>query len=358
MTPRPSGAGRSTAGGTPPPEGRGVAVPGPVPGPVRRWVLGARPRTLPAAVVPVLVGTATGWLLGAASRGWSVGGRAPGVLPAGPVGGLDGLVWWRAACALVVALAVQVGTNYANDYSDGIRGTDDARVGPLRLVGSGLVEPRSVKAASWAAFAVAGFAGLALAAATTWWLLPVGAACFAAGWLYTGGPRPYGYIGLGELFVFAFFGVVATVGSSFVQLDHVLLPARGATGAVPGFDRFLALWAAIPVGLLATALLEANNLRDLTGDAATGKRTLAVRLGRRRAGWLYVGSIAGAVAGVALVATVRPFALITLLALPIAIAPVRAVLGGAAGRELLPVLGSTGRLQLVMGVLLALGIVL
>jgi len=358
VIPQPSGAGRSFAVGSPVPPGGGDVGATPVPGPVRRWVLGARPRTLPAALVPVLVGTAVGWLLGEVLQQWSVAGRPSG-FPTGPVTGLDGFVWWRAAGALVVALAVQVGTNYANDYSDGVRGTDDVRVGPLRLVASGLATPRSVKTASWAAFTVAGFAGLALAAATTWWLLPVGAACFAAGWLYTGGPRPYGYLGLGEVFVFVFFGVVATVGSSFVQVGHLLLPlVPGRSTAGPAFDRLLPLWASIPVGLLATALLEANNLRDIVGDAATGKRTLAVRLGRRRAGWLYVGSIVGAVAGVALAAAVRPFALIALLALPLAVAPVRSVIGGAEGHGLLPVLGATGRLQLAMGLLLALGILL
>jgi len=329
------------------------------PGPVKRWLLGARPRTLPAAVVPVLVGTAAGWTLAQAAELLT---RSPslGSIPVGPESGTQGLIWWRALCALVVALGVQVGTNYANDYADGVRGTDDQRVGPIRLVASGLATPGQVKVAAWMAFAVAGVAGLALAAATTWWLVPVGALCFAAGWLYTGGPRPYGYLGLGEVFVFVFFGVVATVGSSFVQLGHVWLPlpAHAGGSAQLGLDRLLALWAAIPVGFLATALLEANNLRDIEGDAVAGKRTLAVRLGRRRAGWLYVGSIGLAVVGVVLVAVVRPFALLALVALPLALRPVRLVLGGAEGRDLLPVLGSTGKLQLTMGVLLALGIAL
>ena len=305
-------------------------APAAVPGPLSRWVAGARPRTLPAAAVPVVVGTAVGWWLRSGAPG---GGR----LVAGP----EEVIWWRAALALVVALALQVGTNYANDYSDGVRGTDRGRVGPLRLVASGSATPESVRRAALACFGVAGAAGLALAASTTWWLVPVGAACVIAGWLYTGGPRPYGYLGLGEAFVFLFFGVVATVGSAYVQ--------RQAFGL---------WWVCVPVGLLSTALLEANNLRDVAGDAAAGKRTLAVRVGPRRARWLYVGSLAGVVAGIAGAAVVRPWALVALGALPLALRPSRAVLGGASGRELLAVLARTGQLQLAVGALLALGIVL
>ncbi len=251
------------------------------------------------------------------------------------------VIWWRAACALVVALALQVGTNYANDYSDGIRGTDRGRVGPLRLVASGAASPRGVRLAAWLCFLVAGGAGLALAAVTTWWLVPLGAACIAAGWLYTGGPRPYGYLGLGELFVFACFGLVATVGSAYVQSGGLSL-----------------WWAAVPVGLLSTALLEANNLRDVAGDAAAGKRTVAVRVGPRRARWLYAGSLAGVGLGILAVGAVRPVALVALVGLARALRPGRAVLAGAQGRELLPVLGATGRLQLAVGILLAVGIVL
>jgi 1,4-dihydroxy-2-naphthoate polyprenyltransferase len=305
-------------------------VPAAIPGPLARWVVGARPRTLPAAAVPVVVGTAVGWWL---RSGAHAGARL--------VAGLGSVIWWRAGLALVVALALQIGTNYANDYSDGLRGTDRGRVGPLRLVASGAAAPGSVRGAALACFGVAGAAGLALAAWTNWWLVPVGAACVAAGWLYTGGPRPYGYLGLGEAFVFVFFGVVATVGSAYVQSKT-----------------FGLWWACVPVGLLSTALLEANNLRDVAGDAAAGKRTLAVRVGPRRARWLYVGSLAGVAAGVAGVAVVRPWALLALGALALAVRPVRAVLHGADARELLPVLGRTGRLQLVAGALLALGIVL
>jgi 1,4-dihydroxy-2-naphthoate octaprenyltransferase len=285
-------------------------------------VLGARPRTLAAAVVPVAVGTATGWWL-----------RHP----------VGGVIWWRALAAAVVALAIQVGTNYANDYADGVRGTDEVRVGPLRLVASGLASPGAVRAAALVSFGVAGVAGLALAAATSWWLLAVGAACFAAGWFYTGGPRPYGYLGLGELFVFVFFGLVATVGSAYVQAGRVA---------------WVAVAAAVPVGFLATALLEANNLRDVDGDRRAAKRTLAVRLGRPRASWLYVGALLGVAVGVVLVALWRPFALLALLAAPLAVEPVATVRRGAEGRALLPVLGATGRLQLVVGALLTLGICL
>lgn len=306
-----------------------AAVPA-VPGPVGRWVAGARPRTLAAAAAPVLVGTAVGW--------WSRSGGTSGMQT---VGGAGEVIWWRAVCALVVALALQVGANFANDYSDGVRGTDRGRVGPMRLVASGAAEPRTVRLAAWACFAVAGVAGLVLAAATTWWLVPIGAACVAAGWLYTGGPKPYGYLGLGEVFVFLFFGIVATAGSAYVQSGSLAL-----------------WWAGVPVGLLATALLEANNLRDVEGDRLAGKRTLAVRAGPRRARWLYVGSMLAAAAGVVAVAAVRPLVLIALGAFVLALGPSRAVLEGAEGRELLPVLGRTGRVQVAVAVLIAIGIVL
>ena len=307
-----------------------TTVPAAIPGPLARWVAGARPRTLAAAAVPVVVGTAVGW--------WIRSGAHAG---AQTVAGPGAVIWWRAVLALVVALAIQVGTNYANDYSDGVRGTDRGRIGPLRLVASGAAAPASVRLAALVCFGVAGVAGLALAASTAWWLVAVGAACLAAGWFYTGGPKPYGYLGLGEVFVFVFFGVVATEGTAYVQ-------ARS----------FALWWACIPVGLLSTALLEANNLRDVAGDAAAGKRTLAVRVGPRRARWLYVGSLAGVAAGIAGVAVVRPWALLALGALALAVRPSRAVLEGAEGRDLFPVLGRTGQLQLALGALLALGILL
>jgi 1,4-dihydroxy-2-naphthoate octaprenyltransferase len=285
---------------------------------------GARPRTLPAAVVPVAVGTAC-----------AVGVTA------------DGLIWWRAAAALVVSLALQVGTNFANDYSDGIRGTDDdtKRVGPVRLVGQRLAEPRSVKLAAFASFGVAGVAGLALAVAVGWQLLVVGALAIAAGWFYTGGPRPYGYAGFGELFVFVFFGVVATAGSTYVQLGHLTA---------------LGLGASVPVGMLATALLVVNNLRDIPGDTEVGKNTLAVRLGDPRTRGLYVTLIVGSLVGGVLVAVLghRLWALLVVAAAVAAVRPVRTVLAGARGRDLIAVLADTGRLQLVFGLLFTLGLAL
>jgi 1,4-dihydroxy-2-naphthoate polyprenyltransferase len=271
---------------------------------------------LPASAVPVAIGTAV-----AAAEGQPI--------------------WWRAAAALVVALALQVGTNYANDYSDGVRGADDVRVGPVRLVASGLASPEAVKRASAAAFGVAGLAGLGLAAAAGWWLVLVGAACIAAGWLYTGGPRPYGYAGLGEVFVFIFFGLVATVGSAYVQLERV-------TG--------LAVAASVPVGLLAVALLVVNNLRDIPGDTISGKRTLAVRVGARATRVLYTGCALAPFGLAAALSVSRIGSLVALLALPLAVGPIRSVLGGGEGKDLIAVLGATGRLQLAFGALLAIGI--
>jgi 1,4-dihydroxy-2-naphthoate octaprenyltransferase len=286
----------------------------------RLWLAGARPRTLPAAVVPVLVGTAC-----AAGR-------------------VD-VIAWRALAAGVVALALQVGTNYANDYSDGVRGTDSAerRVGPVRLVGSGLRSPGAVKRAALLSFLVAGLAGLALALAVGPELVAVGAAAIAAGWFYTGGSHPYGYLGLGEVFVFVFFGVVATAGSAYVQEE-----------ALSG----LALGASVPVGLLATALLVVNNLRDIPGDTASGKRTLAVRLGDARTRWLYVALLVGAFVALPLVAGLgdRPAAVAAVAAVVLARRPVIEVLSGARGAALVPVLVATGQVQLVFGVLFAGGL--
>ena len=214
-------------------------------------MLGARPRTLPAAVVPVVVGTACAV-------------------------GEGGMIWWRAGAALVVALALQVGTNYANDYSDGVKGTDTARVGPVRLVASGLARPGAVKRAAIIAFAVAAAAGTALALAVGPELFVVGAACIAAGWLYTGGPKPYGYYGFGELFVFVFFGLVATAGTTYVIVERL-------TG--------LSVAAGVVTGALACALLVVNNLRDIPTDRAAGKRTLAVRMGDSPTRVLYVALV-------------------------------------------------------------------
>lgn len=281
----------------------------------RLWVLGARPRTLPAAIVPVTVGTAAA--------------RAAGQV-----------VWWRAIAALVVGLAIQIGTNYANDYSDGVRGTDDRRVGPVRLTASGLAPPAAVRAAAFMSFAVAALAGLALAIAVSPWLLGVGAACFAAGWLYTGGPRPYGYAGLGEVFVFVFFGVVAVVGSTYVHVHRV-------TG--------LSLLVSIPVGLLSTALLVVNNLRDIPTDTAAGKRTLAVRAGDPATRALYVGCVCAPFLLLIPIALVRPWSLVAVLALPLLVPVINGVRTGR-GPQLIPVLQGTARLQLVFGILLAAGI--
>lgn len=280
------------------------------------WIAGARPRTLPASAVPVVVGTAV-----AAAEG--------------------SVIWWRAAAALVVAVSLQVGTNYANDYSDGIRGTDEVRVGPVRLVASGLAQPGAVKRAALAAFAVSGAAGLALAAAAGWWLLAVGAACIAAGWLYTGGPRPYGYAGMGELFVFVFFGLVATAGTAYVQLGRL-------TG--------LAVAASVPVGMLAVAMLVVNNLRDIHGDELAAKRTLAVRLGPARTRLLYGACVLAPFVAAAAIAVSAPFTLLALAALPLAVKPLRRVMRGEKGPGLIAVLGATGKLQLAFGALLAAGL--
>ena len=278
---------------------------------------GARPRTLPAAIVPVAVGS-------------------------GAAAGYGDFVGWRAALALVVALALQVGVNYANDYSDGIRGTDEQRVGPVRLVASGLATPRRVLAAALGSFLVAGVAGLVLAAAVSWWLIVLGAAAIGAAWFYTGGSRPYGYRALGEVSVFAFFGVGAVAGTAYVQMDRLT---------------WLAVAASVPVGLLACALLVVNNLRDIPSDEVSGKRTLAVVLGDRRTRVLYASCVSVPFAVAAAMAPAAPLTLLTLLAAPLAIPPVRQVLSRVAGRGLVAVLGQTGRLQLAFGLLLTAGLI-
>ena len=283
---------------------------------VRDWVGGARPRTLPAAVVPVVVGSGVAFGYGHFSL-------------------------WRGVLALIVALALQVGVNYANDYSDGVRGTDERRVGPVRLVAAGIAAPRHVKSAALACFAVACLAGAALAAVTSWWLILLGAAAVAAAWTYTGGKHPYGYHGFGEIAVFAFFGLAAVAGTTYVEMHS--LPWLGVV-------------AALPVGLLACALLVINNLRDIPSDTVAGKRTLAVLLGDARTRALYTGcALVPFAIAVAMVAA-RPLALITLLTLPLAVIPVRAVRSGAAGPALIGALGATGRLQLAFGILLSVGL--
>jgi 1,4-dihydroxy-2-naphthoate polyprenyltransferase len=284
-----------------------------------QWIRGARPRTLPTAVSPVLVGT-----------GAAIG---DGVVDVG-----------RAVLALVVALAMVVGVNYANDYSDGIRGTDDERVGPVRLVGSRAAAPAEVRAAAFVLFSVAALAGLTLVSLSQrWWLIAVGAACIAGAWFYTGGKRPYGYAGLGELAVLVFFGPVAVLGTALTQ--------SGPPGP-------LAVVGAIGTGLLACAVLVANNLRDIPSDAVAGKRTLAVLLGDTDTRRLYAAAV-GVPFLLSALAGIRSWPmLLALAALPLAVVPVRAVLGGADGRPLVRVLGQTGLLLLAWSVLTAVGLAL
>lgn len=286
------------------------------------WIRGMRPRTLGAGITPVVVGTA------------AAGNAEP----------------WRFVAAMLVALGLQVGVNLANDFHDGVRGVDTAeRLGPPRLTASGLASARSVVAASLASIAVAGFAGLGLAAATSWWLIPPGAIAMLALWLYSGGPRPYADLGLGEVMVFLFFGVMATAGTAYVQAERVSSDAW---------------WASVPVGLLAVAILVANNLRDIPTDAAAGKRTLAVRLGQRRTRLLYRACLAGAFAAIALGvaagfvdrdAGLSPWALLAFGAVVIARGPMRDV-GRVTGRGLIPVLVGTALIQAAFGALLALGL--
>jgi 1,4-dihydroxy-2-naphthoate polyprenyltransferase len=265
----------------------------------------------------------------------------PVLIGSGVALGYSRFSWWRALLALVVALALQVGVNFANDYSDGVRGSDAKRIGPVRLVAAGLARPRQVLWAAFSFFFVAGLAGLALAAVTAWWLVAVGAACVAAAWFYTGGPRPYGYHGLGEVFVFAFFGVVAVNGTAYVQMSRF---------------SWLGLAASVPAGLLACALLIVNNLRDIHGDTLAGKRTLAVRLGDGRSRTAYVLTVLLPFCCAALIAIYRPFALLVALTLPLAFVPVRSVRAGASGPALIKALGQTGRLQLAFGLALAIGL--
>ncbi|MCL4293533.1 MAG: 1,4-dihydroxy-2-naphthoate polyprenyltransferase [Acidimicrobiia bacterium] len=281
------------------------------------WIAGARPRTLGAAVAPVVVGTA------AAST-------------VGPV------VAWRAGAALVVALSLQVGVNYANDYSDGVRGTDAERRGPMRLTASGRAAPARVKAAAGLAFGVAGVFGAALALAVDLRLLAVGVAAVLAAVLYTGGPKPYGYSGLGELVVLVFFGFVATVGSAYVQHRHI--PAA-------------AWWGSLAVGLPACALLLVNNIRDVETDAAVGKRTLAVRLGDGPSRRLFVAVLTGGFVAVGLAAVAAgPWALLGLAAAPLAVRPAVLVARGGGTAELVAALGATSLVEVAVAVLLATGL--
>jgi 1,4-dihydroxy-2-naphthoate polyprenyltransferase len=263
----------------------------------------------------------------------------------GVAAGYDKFSPSRALLALLVALALQVGVNYANDYSDGIRGTDNAgrRVGPVRLVGWGLAAPKHVRAAAFLCFFAACVAGLVLAIETAWWLIPAGAACVAAAWFYTGGSHPYGYRGLGEVSVFTFFGVAAVGGTAYVQMGSL---------------SWLALLASIPAGLLSCALLMVNNIRDIRSDKESGKRTLAVRIGDARSRAVYAAFVLLPFAVAVALSPLRPFTLLTLVALPLAVTPLRTVRRGASGPALIVALGQTGRLLLAFGIAFTIGLAL
>ena len=279
---------------------------------MNKWILGARPRTLPAAIAPVLVAIA---LVGSDFN------------------------WLRAVLALKVAVWLQIGVNFANDYSDGVKGTDADRVGPTRLVASGIATANSVKSAAFISFAIASVAGTWLAFLTSPFLILVGIISIAAAWGYTGGKNPYGYKGLGEWSVFLFFGVIATMGTYYAQTEEITL---------------LSFIVSIPMGALSCAILSINNLRDRPKDQLVGKLTLAVRIGDRKARLMYVGLLV--LAHLAAIATLIPTTLLTLLALPMSVSISRQVLSGISGKDLIPVLGKTGKLQMVFALLLAIGL--
>ena len=279
---------------------------------MNKWVLGARPRTLPAAIAPVVVASA--------------------------LAGSD-FNWFRAALALKVGVWLQIGVNYANDYSDGIKGTDENRVGPIRLVASALASAKAVKNAAFISFAIASVAGLWLSLLTSPILVLIGILAIGAAWGYTGGKNPYGYRGLGEVSVFTFFGLVATMGSYYAQTEKITL---------------LSFIVAIPMGALACAILAVNNIRDRAQDELVGKRTLAVRLGDVNARRGFVSLLV--LAHVAAVATLIPTAMLTLLVAPMSYSISKLVLSGVSGKELIPVLGRTGKLQLVFAIVFALGL--
>jgi len=287
---------------------------------INLWIQGARPKTLPAAIAPVVVGAACAQLESSTQNNWL-----------------------NAVFALVVSLALQVAVNYANDYSDGIRGTDKNRVGPLRLVGSGAKKPADVKKATFLAFGVAAVFGFVLAATTTWWLLLVGVFCFLAGWFYTGGKHPYGYLGFGEVFVFVFFGVVATMGTTFVINEQLTL---------------VSFLASVVVGCLACALLAVNNLRDIAGDQISNKKTLAVRIGESGARKFYISLFIVAGFAVILIALSYSAALIAMLGLAVAVKPIKRVYAGATGADLIDVLVMTGRVQILVAISLSVGLLI
>ncbi len=279
---------------------------------MNKWILGARPRTLPAAIAPVVVATAL------AGTDWN---------------------WFRAALALKVGVWLQIAVNYANDYSDGVKGTDANRIGPTRLVASGLATAKQVKMAAFISFGIASIAGIWLSLLTSPLLLIVGIAAIAAAWGYTGGKNPYGYSGLGEASVFIFFGLTATVGTFYTQTGHVT---------------FLSILCAIPMGALACSILAVNNIRDRAQDELVGKNTLAVRLGDKRARLGFVSLLV--LAHLAAIATLIPTALLTLVAIPLTFSISRAVLSGTTGPALIPLLGKTGKLQMLFATLFAIGL--
>ena len=279
---------------------------------MNKWILGARPRTLPAAIAPVFVATA---LVGS---DWN---------------------WFRAALALKVGVWLQIGVNYANDYSDGVKGSDDNRIGPTRLVASGLATAAQVKRAAFISFGIASIAGIWLSLLSSPWLMVVGVAAIAAAWGYTGGKNPYGYSGLGEVSVFVFFGLTATIGTFYSQ-----------TGRITA----LSILCAVPMGALSCAILEVNNIRDRAQDELVGKRTLAVRVGDSKARKGFVALLA--IAHISALATLLPSSLLTLAVLPLTISLSRAVLSGESGPSLIPLLGKTGKLQMFFGALFALAL--
>ena len=287
------------------------------------WINGARPRTLPAAIAPVLVGAACA--------------------RANVSSATSSVDWLNIFYALLVSLSLQVAVNYANDYSDGVRGTDRQRVGPMRLVGSASKSAKAVKLAAFIAFGIAALFGFVLAATTSWWLLLVGVACFAAGWFYTGGSKPYGYYGFGELFVFIFFGVVATTGTTYVAIETV---------------SSVSLIASIAVGCLACALLVVNNLRDIPGDTESGKKTLAVRIGDLRTRQFYYFLLFASAVAIVILSLNRLSSLLGLFGLISALPAIRKIQRGASGKDLIPVLGITGRTQMLTAILLSIGIVI
>ncbi len=283
-----------------------------------RWLLGARPKTLGAAAAPVLVGTAIG-----------ISDAELNLI--------------TAVLAAIVGLSLQIAVNYANDYSDGIKGSDAVRTGPTRLVASGLATAAEVKRAALAAFLVAAMAGFLLAMLTSWWLLAVGVVSIVAAWFYTGGNSPYGYRGFGELSVFIFFGLVATVGSYFAQTETISITAIVAGSSV---------------GLLSMALLIVNNLRDLPTDKSANKITLAVKLGDKKTRLFYLTSVVASIMLAMLLAFAAPLAALSGLLILIAMQPVRDVVAGAAGKDLIPTLQQTNRLLLVLGLLLSIAFLL